>query len=242
MNASRIIIHSFTYAGDAELAEENTLCIRHAIPEAKVVIIDDFNNPCPESIRRKLEELGVEWRVSYWNRNGNLRGSEAILGIVSEMLASSENDNDILVKIDPDTALLEGKEILSFANGTKIIWGSSSNDCPMHGCAYAIKAHALKKAEGILSLTNIPLHAPEDRSIANAIMYLFPDKNQHDLSHPCSKKHPDSVWAGYHWGCYPNVTSYDKFSVIVTGNRPEPPLTRSNRVDVMRALRLARSK
>lgn len=242
MNTPRIIIHSFTYAGDAELAEENALCIRHALPEVKLVIIDDSQKPCPENIRRKLEKMGVEWRVSYWNRNGNLHGPEAILGIVSEMLASSENDNDVLVKIDPDTALLDGKELVSFAQGNKIIWGSSSRSCPMHGCAYAVRAHALKQAEEILSLANLPLHAPEDRAMANAIMSLFPEKNQHDLSPPCSKEYPDSVWAGYHWGCYPNVTSYDKFSVIITGNRPEPPLTKSHRVNVMRALRLARSK
>lgn len=242
MNTFRIIAHSFTYAGDAELAEENALCIRHALPEAKLVIIDDAQNPCPEDIRFKLEEMGVEWRISHWRRNGNLRGPEAILGIVSEMLSSSENDNDILVKIDPDTALLDGKELLSFAQGNKIIWGSASHICPMHGCAYAVRAHALKQVREILSLTNLPPHAPEDCSIANAIMYLFPDKEQYDLSHPCSKEHPGSVWAGYHWGCYPNVTSYDRFSVVITGNRPEPPLTKSNRVDVMRALRLARYK
>lgn len=238
--AQKIIIHTFTYAGDAKLTLEHALCIQMSMPEAHLVIIDDGHNPCPGEVREKLEQLGAEWRVSRWNRNRNLRGKEAILGIVDEMLASPCGENDVLMKIDQDTALLNGRELREFVQGEKILWGSTSNICLLHGCAYAVRAHALKKARTILASTPLPSTAPEDISIARAVLYLYPEEHHRELSRPCTRETPHSVWAGYHWGTYPNVTSYRRFSVVVTGNRPEPPLTREHRVEVMRSLRLLR--
>lgn len=238
----RIIAHSFTYAGDAGLIKENALCIRQALPEAIIVVIDDGHNSCPESIRREMEDLGVEWRVSTWNRNRNLRGKEAILGIMDEMLSSTESDDDVLLKIDSDTALLDGESLREFARSNNVLWGSTSSICTMHGCAYAVRARALKKARKVLSIKDLPATAPEDCSIADSLLYLYADSGLIDLQQPCNKDHPNSIWAGYHWGNYPLVDSYVRFSVVVTGNRPTPPLTPANRADVMNSLRIAKQR
>lgn len=237
MDMPPIIIHSFTYAGDEYLTEEHAHCIRQALPEARIVVIDDGHNPSSEEVRDKLTALGAEWRVSYWKRNRNLNGPEAIMGIVDEMLASASSGNDVLVKIDPDTVLLDGQALREFACSGKMLWGSSSSAALLHGCAYAAPASALRKAKSILTIKTLQPNDPEDCSIGGALMFLYPEPGMLELTHPCSPDHPESLWAGYHWGCFPNVAPYVRFSVVVTGNQPPPHLSKRNRLDVMQSLR-----
>lgn len=238
-----MVVHIFTYSGDAHILGENVLCLKMALPEADVVIVDDAHNPCPIDIKEDLISIGVEWRQSSWKRNGNLRGPEAILGIVHEMLMSAKRDNDILLKVDSDTLILDGKALREFACSNKVLWGSFSKICAMHGCAYAVRAGALRKVYEVLRKKDIPAHAPEDCTIAEAFLCLYSEeKHLLDLSHPFNREHSHSIWAGYNWREFPRVDSYLRFSVVVTGNRPVPPLTYANRSDVMKALREAKQK
>lgn len=149
MNTSKhinnIIVHLFTSKGDADLILENLLCTKQSLPEAHLVVIDDENSPCTEEIRRQAEEIGAEWRISSWPREGNLRGKPCITGILSEMLASSQNDNDVLVKINTDTCLLNAETLLAFSTSPKIMWGGARPDTRIYGCVYALKSFAAKK-------------------------------------------------------------------------------------------------
>ncbi|XBD75278.1 hypothetical protein ABFY27_04785 [Akkermansia massiliensis] len=75
-----IHVHLFVYSGDAALVGENLLCVRHALPGAHLVVIDDGRHPCPDEVKAQAEELGAEWRVSFWERGGNLRGRPVLKG------------------------------------------------------------------------------------------------------------------------------------------------------------------
>lgn len=46
-----IHVHLFVYSGDAALVGENLLCVRHALPGAHLVVIDDGRHPCPDEVK-----------------------------------------------------------------------------------------------------------------------------------------------------------------------------------------------
>ena len=102
-----IRIYIFTYAGDANEAIACVRCARTALPAALVTVVDDSAAPVPENVRRAFLAYGARYRQSSFPRNGNLRGPECVRGIIST-LAGGAADDDIVVKIDSDTALLSG--------------------------------------------------------------------------------------------------------------------------------------
>lgn len=129
---AKIHVHLFVYEGDAELVAENLLCVSHAVPEAHLVVVDDAEHPCPAGVRVYAEGLGAEWRVSSWDRGGNLRGRACIEGMLDEMLRSMCDEGDTLVKIDADTVMMSGDDLLRFADrgswcsGAAVPWNSVS--------------------------------------------------------------------------------------------------------------------
>lgn len=236
----KIVIHLFVYEGDAALITENLRCCRNAVPEAKLVVIDDGNNPCPPEVRKEAEAFGAEWRVSAWSRGGNLRGRACIEGILSELLASSSREDDILMKIDADTCLLDGASLKNFAAGEKVIWASGCPDERIYGCAYALKAHAVQKVLDYVKTLELSDHAPEDIIIGFSTIDIFPDSALHDITRPLSQEPGVAKWAAYNWVLYPEVRpAYMDYTVVTTGNKPKPPLHKRHRLPVMRALRKA---
>lgn len=234
----RIVAHLFSYRGDADLVMENLLCTKQAIPEAKLVVIDDANAPCNEEIRRRAEEIGVEWRVSTWPRGGNLRGKACILGILSEMMASSQGEDDVLLKIDADTCLLNASSLREFARGNQIMWGSGYPDERIYGCAYALKSHAVRKVIEYIEPLELENDAPEDIIIGFSVVNLFPNPEDLNIEIPLGVNNSEGKWTAYHWGRYPVVSRYRGFYVVTVGNKPKPPITKKQRRPVMRNLRL----
>lgn len=235
---NKIIVHLFTFKEDYDLVLENLLCTKQALPDAHLVVIDDGNSPCHEEIRRQAEEIGAEWRISSWPRGGNLRGKPCITGILSEMIASSQNENDVLVKINADTCLLNATTLLEFASSPKIMWGSGHMDTRIYGCAYALKSFAAKKTLEYVETLELEKDAPEDVIIGFSVMHLYPNPDDMDIEIPLGETNPEGKWAAYHWGRYPVVTRYKGFTVVTTGNRPKPPITKKQRRPIMKALRL----
>lgn len=235
-----IIMHLFVYEGDASLVKENLLCVRNALPEARLVVIDDANKPCPESTRKEAEDLGAEWRTSTWSRGGNLRGKPCIEGIISELIASATDDHDTLAKIDADTCLLDGSSLREFAHGEKVIWGSGDPDVRIFGCAYALKAHAAKKIREYIAPLELYPNSPEDVVIGFSTIECFPGSENYDITPPLSKNPAHGKWAAYNWAVYPDVLPfYGGHLVVTTGNKPKAPLQKKHRLPVMRALRRA---
>lgn len=236
MNLPKITIHTFVYDGDAAIIKETVLCAMQALPEARVVVVDDANSPCPPEIREEIEELGAEWRTTEWSRGGNLRGKTCITGILSELYSSAESDDDVLIKIDADTCLMNGDEIRVFAaDREKILCSSGSMDVRIYGCCYCIRAHAVKKTLGYIETLEISDMAAEDVIIGLSIFHLFPDPSLHILT-PTDQK--GTKWTAYHWGYYPDARMYHGATIITVGNKAPAPLTKKQRLPVMKALRM----
>ena len=102
-----IRIFIFSYSGDAAEAVACVRCARMAVPCASVTVVDDASSPVREETAVALRSMGAEYVQSSWERHGNLRGPDCIRGMLSEMCREAEDD-DILVKVDCDTALLDG--------------------------------------------------------------------------------------------------------------------------------------
>ena len=117
-----IRIFIFSYSGDADEAAACVRCARMAVPYASVTVVDDAASPVQEDIADALRSMGADYVQSTWERNGNLRGPDCIRGMLSEMCREAEDD-DILVKIDCDTALLDDGWLR---------WMESRPWCPMY--------------------------------------------------------------------------------------------------------------
>lgn len=241
MTTPKLVLCLFTYRDDAQVTMENILCHKKTLPEARIVVIDDARNPMAPRFGAAIEKLGCLYKTSTWDRRGNLRGRECILHMVDEMISQSENDWDTILKIDPDTLILNGDSLRKFVAGNKIVWGSKSRYTPISGCAYAVKAHALKEAYQILGGQYILNIAPEDHTIGTAILQAFPNQDLWDTHYPRNpENNPEGEWIGYNWGHYPHVDKYASYSIVTTTNRIYPPLNRHARPVVMNALRKSR--
>lgn len=232
---SQITIHCFVYSGDADVIEETVRCAQQALPEARLVIIDDFNNPCPQEVQEKIKKRGCEWRSSKWARRGNLRGKECIVGILSELLSSTHDDNDILIKMDADTCLMNGDDIRCFAqDSSKVLCAAGELDVRVYGYCYCIRGYALKKVLNYINSLEIPAIAAEDVVIGFSLCQLYPDPAFHTLYKTDVKA---SKWTAYHWWYYPDTQYYNGASVITVGNKAPAPLSKKQRLSVMRNLR-----
>lgn len=231
-------VHLFVYEGDAELVTENLRCLRHAVSEAHLVVIDDGLHPCPDEIRMEAEQMGAEWRVSDWERGGNLRGRACIEGILDEMLASACEEGDTLVKIDADTVLMAGDGLSQFADRQDLVfWSSGSVNQRIYGCLYAVKAYAAIRIRKHVGRLELSPESPEDIVIGSSAFHLYPKAALHMVYPPFGPDAPESGWTAYYWECYPDVNGYQRFTMVTTGNPPPLPLGRHHRLPVMKRLR-----
>ena len=139
-----IRIYLFTYAGDADEAQACVRCALAALPEAVITVADDDADPVPERTRKALLAAGARYRQTSFPRHGNLRGPECVRGIIS-MLAGEAADDDIVVKIDSDTALLNGAWIRDMSE-TGAHWCASGADSrQFYGLCYAMTGLAASR-------------------------------------------------------------------------------------------------
>lgn len=224
------------YNRDSSLLRETFLCARMALPEARLVAVDDGAHPCPDETRDELEKMGVEWRVSHWPRGGNLRGKPCILGILSEMEASIRHEDDVLMKMDADTCLMDGAVFRSFAGmKEKVLCGSGSPEERIYGCLYAIRAHALRRIRTYVEALELDPMMPEDVTVGFSAIRLYPEPESR-LIFPIGGK--GDAWTAYRWGYYPDARPYRGCTMVTVGDPPPAPLTKEQRLPVMRNLRL----
>lgn len=145
--------------------------IRESVPNAKIAIFDDANNPvgsdyCPP---------GCLYFQTKFNRGGNLKGLECLNGIITcFQMASQYTGARFVVKIDADTyikdlsGLLEGKNFM--LEGFNMYYGS--------GCCYKLDVRNLETIRHYLNTKNHydPDKLPEDWTITGAAAYLLGPK------------------------------------------------------------------
>lgn len=231
-----IRIYIFTYAGDANEAIACVRCARTALPAALVAVVDDSAAPVPENVRRAFLAYGARYRQSSFPRNGNLRGPECVRGIIST-LAGGTADDDIVVKIDSDTALLSGSWIESM-HGAGLDWYSCGYGVrEAHGLAYAMSGRAARLAAAALQERDLPPLAPEDLTIARTVFDLCGDDRVRLVS-PWTPSNRAGRWSWWNWDS--NTTDPEDYArsydVVSVGNPRPPHIPQSSRWEVMHAL------
>lgn len=230
-----IRIYLFTYAGDADEAIACVKCAAAALPEAVITVVDDGADPVSEHARKELLAVGVHYRQSSFPRNGNLRGPECIRGIIST-LAGNAADDDIVVKIDSDTALLNGAWIRDMA-GFGVHWCASGADSrQFYGLCYAMTGVAAKRAAAVLMQTELPATAPEDLTIGRTVIDRFGvDKGK--IIAPWTPQNRAGRWSAWNWfSVAVTPEKYAGFDVVTVGSPRPPHIPKINRARVMNAL------
>lgn len=231
-----IRIYIFTYAGDANEAVACVRCARTALPSAVVTVVDDANAPVPPEFRRALVAYGARYHQSNFPRCGNLRGSECVRGVIST-LARGAADDDIVIKIDSDTALLSGGWIESMP-GAGLDWYSSGHGVrAVYGLAYAMSGRAARLAAATLAERDLPPLAPEDLTIARAVFDLVPGCRVRLVS-PWTPQHRTGRWSWWNWDSQTaDPVDYARsYDVVSVGNPRPPHIPKSARWEVMHAL------
>lgn len=231
-----IRIYIFTYAGDAQEAVACVRCTRTALPGALVTVVDESAAPVPENVRRAFLAYGARYRQSSFPRNGNLRGPECVRGIIST-LAGGAADDDIVVKIDSDTALLSGSWIESMP-GAGLDWYSCGTGARrFFGLCYAMSGKAARLASEALQHADLPENAPEDLTIGRTVINLC-GVERGQFSSPWTPENREGRWSWWNWDSVTTdpedyARSYD---VVSIGNPRPPHIPKSARWEVMHAL------
>lgn len=231
-----IRIYIFTYAGDANEAIACVRCARTALPAALVTVVDDSAAPVPENVRRAFLAYGARYRQSSFPRNGNLRGPECVRGIIST-LAGGAADDDIVVKIDSDTALLSGSWIESMP-GAGLDWYSCGTGARrFFGLCYAMSGKAARLASEALQHADLPENAPEDLTIGRTVIDLC-GVERGKFAAPWTPSNRAGRWSWWNWDSVTTdpedyARSYD---VVSVGNPRPPHVPKSSRWEVMHAL------
>lgn len=236
-----IRIYLFTYAGDADEALVCVRCAAAALPEAVITVADDEADPIAERARTALVEAGARYCQTSWPRNGNLRGTECVRGIISTLAGEAE-DEDIIVKIDSDTLLLSGDWIRDMQRH-RLALHASGYQVPSHpsersayGPCYAISGRAARLAAEELEQADLPPLAPEDLTICRAIQNHFPTE-QIRLDEPWTPSYREGKWTAWNWfSIAVTPQKYADFWMVTFGNPRPTNIPKSERARAMDAL------
>lgn len=142
----RVSFLIFTYSGDELLTPLCVDFIKETVPEAKIYVVDDGFSSMNYPVRKRLEEAGVIYSQSSWNRYGNLLGPDHLIG-ATKFMAHMAKSCDIIVKIDPDACLIRRDWIDRLYEDPIALMTSSykGRSCYPMGNSYAVKASVCKE-------------------------------------------------------------------------------------------------
>lgn len=160
----KILLHFFTYAGDADILPVSIAAARHAFPGAPVHVIDDSGAPMQP---HQVAALGdIHYSRSDWERKYNLNGPECVRGILQTM-----NDNakrysaDYVIKIDPDTLVLRSERHLGWIRENVGHFTQTTPEKFFGGMFYGIRKDILDICcQNAMAMT-LPEGANEDNTI-----------------------------------------------------------------------------
>ena len=152
------------------------------------------------------------------------------------MLAGEAADDDIVVKIDSDTALLNGAWIRDMSE-TGAHWCASGADSrQFYGLCYAMTGLAAKRAAEVLMQAELPDNAPEDLTIGHTVIELF-GVSKGRIIPPWTPQNRAGRWSAWNWFSISVAPEkYVGFDVVTVGSPCSPHIPKANRVRVMDAL------
>lgn len=95
----------YTYKGDGEFLIVTLNNLKSIIGDARIVVIDDLHNHMSREHTEIVKSI-AEIQYSTHQRNGNLLGIDHTLYHARKMRELAPGDDDIVVKTDPDTLIL----------------------------------------------------------------------------------------------------------------------------------------
>lgn len=188
-----------------------------------ITVVDDAYAHMGDQVAARLRALGANYRVSTFDRGGNLRGQACLMGILSEYdrTVASRSD-DVIIKLDPDTIVRRlGGYALLLVDAADMVCCDDRG--AMYGMAYGFKASLLAPLITYFAAMPIPEKGQED-------IYLG-----HRLRRVASRPHQIPMWAGRRYGDDPNgpdgritcynwpgirgswTAMYDQFDVVNIG-------------------------
>ena len=151
----------FAYSGDALAAVE---CARHVSRMGlRPVIFDDAAHRLPGWTLGQLSTIGAGYRLTTFDRRGNLNGTECCRGMVAAMLSL---DAPVVVKLDADTLIVRPED---FAPGNVGCCSTGTGRRDAFGACYSIRRKALEDVAEILAGIPDDPTCPEDLTIWSAI-------------------------------------------------------------------------
>lgn len=171
-----IAAHFISYQGNEKILLIALKAFHAAVPEARLIVVDDKHQPCSPWVKIECLLLGAEWRESSWPRGGNLREAPAISGVLRELCQSVLDGAEIVIKLDPDT-LITGRSWLDDFISSQALLTAADDRGYMYGCCYAMRADLA--LELFRSFQQYPPHggAVEDIAISTRFYLLHDEKD-----------------------------------------------------------------
>lgn len=129
----RIKIIYFTYKNDAQILKESLKSVKHTFDKYKndivysVSVLDEINKELDTDTIKFIQSLNFNYRVTDWDRKGNLIGQQNLVRQVEEFYNESIG-YDYIIKIDSDTMIYDLNFLLTKINDTYLLYGNSFNN------------------------------------------------------------------------------------------------------------------
>lgn len=211
----KVYVNIFTYGGDEEIVKYSSVCAFHNIPNSSVFVIDDANNPVSEETVKFLQERGIYYRKSEFDRKFNLNGKSCILGMLRSMEESYNGDKDgITIKVDSDTLILNPEFIRNLAiNSTHAIVCSTRLGYTLSGICYGLKNEIIPSLiKTVEELSTLPEKAPEDVTILGLARIIAYPKDLYQIVPYETDVNINGKWTSWNYGYlgFPNVEKLEK--------------------------------
>lgn len=233
-----ITIYIPAYSGSGPEAVECVMCAAQTFPDARAVVADDSNAPMPDQYRDSCS-WGADIVTTDFNRGRNLNGPEAVRGILS-LLAGDAADDDIILKVDPDTALLGRSWLQPMVDNPDMPFTACGTSYQAaYGCCYAIRGRVARELSAIMQDAPLSPVCPEDITIGRYILDHYDGSRIH---YPWTPERWDGVFTAWRWQCEGKATAATyarRFDVVTTGNPCNSPFPSLARATVMANLRRA---
>jgi hypothetical protein len=130
----------YSYKGDQKLLLSSVRVLRKQTDD-KIIIVDDGFNPMEKEYYDLLKGLMCDIVVSGHNRYCNLLGTEHTLYHARKMYELAPNNDDLIVKLDPDTIIFDLGWLKKFKDdkNSVLIGAFKQHINYMMGMCYAVK-------------------------------------------------------------------------------------------------------
>ena len=233
-----ITIYIPAYSGNGPETVECVACAARTFRSARTVVADDANAPMPAGYRHACS-YAADIVTTDFDRGRNLNGPEAVRGILS-LLSAGVADDDIVIKIDPDTAVIGRSWLQPMVDNPDIPFTACGHEGQAaYGCGYALRGRVVRELSSIMQDAPLSPVCPEDITIAR---YVLDHYDGSKMYYPWTPERWDGIFTAWRWQCEGKATAstYAKrFDVVTTGNPCNSPYPSLARAAVMSKLRQA---